>query len=172
MSARVGLLVSHVAIAAPVVGDARVPFPVDAMTPWIGRPVQVQGLDPARTHVLHDVWFTDDRLSGTLLIHTELDVDVLPLEQVSLSASSPPAMIRVREGADVVYEGPLDRVPTLGQVVRLPDGARARVTSTATHPNRHAGARAVQADSATGVYPTDWAEFTVAREPGGVTVDG
>lgn len=168
MNAKVGLLVSHVAIAAPVVGGEQAPFPPDAMTPWVGKPVQVQGLDPNLTHVLHDVWFTPDRLSGTLLIHTELDHDAIPLDQVTLSASTPPAMVRVQEAGETVFEGPLDRVPTPGEKVRLPDGTRARVTSHATHPNRHPEAGAVQPDPQTGQYPTDWAVFSVVREPSGV----
>ena len=160
MTGQVGLLVSHVMVAAPTVEGRQHPFPDDAFQSWIGKPVHVPGLDSSRLHILHDVWFPEDRSSGTLLIHTELDHSTVPLDKLSLSASTPPAMVRAVEGGVVVYEGPLERVPTVGEVVRLPDGGRARVVTEISYPNRAGGA--VQAGE-DGSYPTDWHEFTVER---------
>lgn len=109
-------------------------FTPTSFTEFIGRLIQVTGLDPAHHHVLRAVENREDGTTSVLTIHTHSEVDADLSANMSVRWDTPTAQVRAHVDGDHVATARLEAPLQPGQTIRL--GEDLYNVTDAHHPAR------------------------------------
>lgn len=109
-------------------------FQPTSFSEFIGRLVQVTGLDPAYQHVLRAVENTEDGTTSTLTIHTHSDVNADLSADMSVRWDTPTAEVRAHVDGEHLTTARLEAPLQPGQTIRV--GEQIYNVTDVSHPNR------------------------------------
>jgi hypothetical protein len=115
--------------------DGQGQFNPTSFTEWIGRQIDVTGLDPALHHVLVGVENSEDGTTSTLRVQTHSEVDADLTANMSVRWETPTADVRGYVGDQLLVTARMDAPLQEGQTVRV--GDKLYVVASVSYPARH-----------------------------------
>lgn len=131
-------------------------FQPTSFTEWIGRRVDVTGLDPALHHVLTAVENTEDGLTSTLTIQSHAETGPDLAATLSVRWDTPTTEVRAHVDGEHLVTARLDAPLQPGQTVRV--GDQLYTVADVSHPAR-------QDDGTTDGVDYQHADVTPIDEP-------
>jgi hypothetical protein len=108
-----------VRLYSKVDADGRGQFQPTSFTEYIGRRVEITGLDAALHHVLKAVENTEDGTVSTLTVHTHSEVDADLTANMSVRWDTPTAEVRGYVDDELLVTARMDAPVQEGQTVRV-----------------------------------------------------